>query len=161
MKKLKTPWTKILIFLVILQVFIPWFKCLSISDNEGIKSITYLNQISRLSYDYKHSVSMSTVIEGYNIVESQLLLDEIIYEDHGAGLPDILSEESFKLEEGKFTVKMDESPMDQITFFILPDYDNHLSVGEKEINLSQVTNGGSITIEVKWLSIAHWLLHKI
>lgn len=163
MMKFKNIKISIVLALVIISLLLPWMTCLTISSSGNTQQLVAINGIKKFEYQYIHSVTDTLVREVYLIQGKQLILSQIVYNDHGAGLPDLVSRsEDFRQEGEAFVLNLKSEPVDSLNFMVISKYNNQIIVKNQLLSLFP---GGEtseiIKIEIKQLTIIQWLIHKL
>lgn len=164
MKKLKMSKTKVLVLCMVILLCIPWLKCLRIISHSGQDQLILVQGIDSFEYTYTHSVTETKVREVYHMTtDNQIKPYQMIYLDHGAGLPDtVTSPERFREEDGAFVLDLDLAPIDSLNFMIIAKYNNQLHIAGKSYSMQEEdVISHSIKIEIKRINIISWLLKRL
>ncbi|MBK0326110.1 DUF1850 domain-containing protein [Rhodobacteraceae bacterium F11138] len=103
----------------------------------------------RFSLSFIHSVSLTPVVDHYEIKATGIHQTAEVFEAHGAGLPSFagdVGETGWRLEDGKFVLEMDRQ-FQRIQLRIQREYLNSLQIAGQEIVLADL-GANAIGIEV-------------
>jgi len=107
------------------------------------------DRTGRFSLSFLHSVSLTPVVDRYEIRPTGIHQTAEIFEAHGAGLPSFagdVGETGWHSEDGKFVLEMDRQ-FHRIQLRIQREYLNALLIGNRNIVLADF-GAGAIGIEI-------------
>lgn len=94
----------------------------------------------RFALSFVHSVSLTPVIDQYEIRPTGIHQTAEIFEAHGAGLPSFsgdIGETAWRFDDGKFVLEMDRV-FPRIQLRIQPEYRNTLLIADHRITLADL-----------------------
>lgn len=144
--------TKVIITIVLLLITILLFAVklpfLTISSKDNLIYNMFLVSTGVMfNLSYIHSVEKTPVIEKYIIGNDySLILDSIIFESQGAGLPFDYPGVNFSVHEGKFIFEKINHPLKEILIIPHEISRNSLGIYRKQINLWVLNNNTSACI---------------
>jgi hypothetical protein len=151
---------------VITLLLIPSFYLLNIKEQPDEKlffqgAITPGKQFALV---YTHSVAQTPVWEFFEMnKDSQLMLTETHFYDHGAGLPyAAFGDEVFVQEDGKFKIKnMSREISLPLYIRIGIDREDYFIFKNQEINLSEKLGDAVLTIDIAQINLFEYCLNNI
>ena len=104
--------------------------CIVVENDANILYCFKLNADEEIALQYVHSVEKTVVIEKIGLVNNELCIKEMLYQSFGAGLP-------FLVQQGQFRIEND--------WFIIND------INEKITAISlRVSKNSKLTINYQW-----------
>lgn len=105
----------------------------------GIELARYATDHSRsFSLSFLHSVSLTPVVDHYEIRAAVIHQTAEVFETHGAGLPSFagdVGETGWRMEDGKFVLEMDRQ-FQRIQLRIQREYLNSLQINDQNVTLA-------------------------
>lgn len=147
----------IVFLLITMLLFAIKFPLLTISNKNNLTyKMFFISTGIIFNLSYIHSVEKTQVIEKYIIGNGHtLILDSIIFESQGAGLPFDYPGVNFRVSEGKFIFETINHPLKEISVMPLEISRNSLDVYGKQINLWVLNNNTSACIiKVEQINVA-------
>lgn len=129
-------------------------------DGRTVKVFTiYPGKVFQLSYI--HSVEKTEIVEIYKISnDHKIILDSIIFESLGAGLPFELPEVKFERRGDKFNYSGINREIEAIRVIPVKINEYELEIDKKRIYLlDMVESGKVINIEIKKISLIYFLIN--
>ncbi|MCP4118649.1 MAG: DUF1850 domain-containing protein [Desulfobacteraceae bacterium] len=115
--------------------------CLVVSTFPGLGELGRypLGSANGFSLSFIHSVSVTPVIDRYEVVENNIVQTSETFMAHGAGLPSSVDEPggvSWTQENNEFCLHMDR-PIEKLVVRTDRNYKNRLLIGDLTVNLNQ------------------------
>lgn len=137
----------ILILIISLGLF-PAYT-LEITENGNRIFSTQIKSGDRFSLSYIHSIQLSPVTENFEIDQDHhIILTDMTFSDHGAGLPYNAFCGVFSTQNGKFRISNMNMPFSEINLRVGREYDNVFIMGNRTVNLSEKFGDALILIRI-------------
>ncbi len=156
--KIKVVFT--LLFLVLILI-LAWPSQLALTITDGKSGLQrYAVQMDledTFGIEFVHSIHKTPVIEEYYIDEGlDIVLDRVIYESYGVGMPSSIEPgQTYKQENGKYIIGNIQRRLEFIDLAIGQMVANHqLKIHDRKVPLSHINPPGSwVRIQVKKVSL--------
>ena len=80
--------------------------CIVVENDANILYCFKLNADEEIALQYVHSVEKTVVIEKIGLVNNELCIKEMLYQSFGAGLPFLVQQGQFRIENDWFIINL-------------------------------------------------------
>ncbi len=150
----------VFILIAVIFIFIPFIPAFSFTETRTDSPVSYyllINEENNFQIVFTHTIHKTDVIENYQIMDSEILLQSMEYSDVAIGMPSYAEKgQTLIYKEGTYTLSNDEPVvLPHFTLFIGDVKDKlYFKYGLKKYDLKEkLEKGKSYKVEVKKLSL--------